>query len=388
MDQFQRHSIAAFGANQRVLTETVEEPLLERFCRQNSVASGVNRHICRYYFADSISHLLVSDIAVESVIADSVKPFWHNVLNHTADELQNREGLVFNLPCFVVTVPVTDGFTIISLDSANRDRRGYDIFCQVLSQPLSSGRHFSGLEKSDEAFWIVFPCTVNILFNPWVRDILPDRLQQMILPLSVHHFVWDVSDIFPFLSGINSACGHEYMKVRIILSGSSCCLEDNNISCVDLFAGVCIENIFEAGVAGLYERTQQCWVAIKPHSQEIGHSEHDMAISNSGQQSPADEVCPSVGIDFCAGKAEAGFAGKCYYPFLAAMATTVLDKAHFFGISTTKHFLDDIIIIRAVKALVGLLKLVPVIMEYLLECVFVDTFHGHSLRTKIAELGG
>jgi hypothetical protein len=27
-------------------------------------------------------------------------------------------------------------------------------------------------------------------------------------------------------------------------------------------------------------------------------------------------------------------------------------------------------------------------MEYLLKCVFVDTFHGRSLRTTITELAG
>jgi hypothetical protein len=37
---------------------------------------------------------------------------------------------------------------------------------------------------------------------------------------------------------------------------------------------------------------------------------------------------------------------------------------------------------------VKLSKGIPVFMEYLLECVFVDAFHGRSLRTKIAELSG
>jgi hypothetical protein len=36
----------------------------------------------------------------------------------------------------------------------------------------------------------------------------------------------------------------------------------------------------------------------------------------------------------------------------------------------------------------GLLKRIPVIIENLLECVFVNAFHGCSLRTTITELVG
>jgi hypothetical protein len=34
----------------------------------------------------------------------------------------------------------------------------------------------------------------------------------------------------------------------------------------------------------------------------------------------------------------------------------------------------------------GLLKSIPVIIENLLECVFINAFHGCSLRTTITEL--
>jgi hypothetical protein len=84
---------------------------------------------------------------VQSIITDSLESFWQNVLNHSSDELECVKVLVFDLSCFVVTIPVADGFSVISFNSANRDRGRNNILCQVLSQPLSAGGHISGLKK-------------------------------------------------------------------------------------------------------------------------------------------------------------------------------------------------------------------------------------------------
>jgi hypothetical protein len=111
-----------------------------------------------------------------------------------------------------------------------------------------------------------------------------------------------------------------------------------------------------------------------------------MAISYAGQQPPPNEIRPSVGIALCTGKTEAGFAGESDTPYLAALATSVLDKAHLFGVAAIKHFLDGVIVVGIVKAWMGLLKSIPVIIENLLECVFINAFHGCSLRTTITEL--
>ncbi len=111
-----------------------------------------------------------------------------------------------------------------------------------------------------------------------------------------------------------------------------------------------------------------------------------MSISYTGQQSPSDEVGPSVGISFGTGKAEAGLACKGDTSYFSTLAASVLDKAHFFGIAAVKHFLDSVVVIRAVKSRMSLLERIPMLVENLLERVFVNAFHGCSLRTTIPEL--
>ena len=165
INQFQRHFVITFWAKQRVFAEAVEEALLKRLGRQNPVASGINGTVGRNDLGQLFSDLLITHIAVESVISDSLKAFGQNVLNHPSDESQDREGFVFNLSCLVIAVPVADGLTIVGFHSANRDRRGDDILCQVACQPLSAGWHFSGLQESHEPFGVIVPCPVNVFFN-------------------------------------------------------------------------------------------------------------------------------------------------------------------------------------------------------------------------------
>jgi len=384
--QLQRHFVITFGTKQRVFTEALEETLLKRLGWQNPVASVVGGYISRYNIRKLFSHLFVTYISVQSVITDSVKSLCQNVLNHTSDESEGREGFVFNLLGFVVTVPVADRFAVIPFNSANRDRRRDDIFCQVFCQPLSSWRYFTGLKESDKALGIIFPCTADVFFNGRIGNVFSEHFQEMVLPFSVHHVVRDVGDILPLFQRIKPTCGHEDMKVGVVMAGTSSGLENDDVSNVEFDAGTGIENIFETGVAGSHERAQQSGIAVKPYSQELRHGQYDMSISYAGQQPPPDEVGPSVGISLCTGKAEAGFAGESDASYLSAFAASVLDKTHFVGIAAVEHFLNSAIVIGAVKSWIGLLKRIPMVVENLLECVFVNAFHGRFLRTTIPEL--
>ncbi len=386
INQLQRHIVITFGTKQGVFAEAFEETLLKRFGGQNPVASGVGGCISRDNICELFSHLFVTNISVQSVIADSVESLWQNVLNHTSDEAENREGFMFDLSCFVVTVPVADRFTVIPFNSANRDRWRNDIFCQVLSQPLSAGRYLTRLKESDKAFGIISPCPVDIFFDGRIGNIFLEHIQKMILPFSVHHVVRDVGDIFPLFHWINSTCGHEYMKMGIVMSGSSSGLENNNVSDIEFYAGAGLENIFETCIAGSHEWAEQFWVTVKPYMQKIRHGQDYMSVSNAGQEPSSDEVGPSVGISLCAGKTEAGFAGESDTSCLSAVAASVLDKAHFVWIAAVKHFLDVFIEILSVKSWMGLFKHIPMVVENLLEYVFVEAFHGCSLRTTITEL--
>ena len=386
INQFQQHLVIALWTKQRVFSKAIEETLLKRFGRQYSVASMVGGHIIGNDLTDEFPHFLISDISMEAVITNSLKALWQNVLNHSSNELQDGEGFMLNLSCFMIPVPVADSFSVISFNPANRDRWRDDILCQILSQPLSARWHFAGLKESDKTFGIIFPCPVNVLFNGGIGNILPEHFQEMVLPFSVHHVVWDIRDILPLFQRINSTCGHEDMKVGVVVAGTSCGLQNNNVTHVKSGTTAGVENIFETVITGSHEWAEQCGVTIKPCSQELRHGQYDMAISYAWQQPPPDEIGPSVGVAFCTGKAEAGFAGESDTPYLAALATSVLDKAHLFGGAAVKHFLYGIVVIRTVKVWIGLLKRIPMIVENLFECVFVDAFHGCSLRATITEL--
>jgi hypothetical protein len=111
-----------------------------------------------------------------------------------------------------------------------------------------------------------------------------------------------------------------------------------------------------------------------------------MSISYARKKSSGYEVCPTVDIDFGTGKTEAGFAGEGDVAYLSAGAAAILNKSHLIRVATVKHFLDGVIIIGTVKFGIGLLKRIPVIIENLLECVFINTFHGCSLQTTITEM--
>jgi len=373
-NQLQRHFVITFRTKQRVFAEAIEETLLKRFLWQHSVASGVSGYISRYNICKLFSHFFVTYISVQSV------------LSHTSDESEGREGFVFNLLGFVVTVPVADRFAVIPFNSANRDRRRNNILCQILSQSLSAWRYLSWLQESDKAFGIISPCSVDVSFNGRIGNIIPEHFQEMILPFFVHDFVGDIRNRLPLAVFVKPPGSHEDMKMGVIMAGSSGGLQDDNISDIELTAATGIENIFETPISCPHERTEQFGITIKPGSQELRHGQDYMAVSNTGQEASSDEIGPAVGIDLGTGKAKAGFAGKGNAAYLATMAASVLDKAHFVGIAAVEHFLDGVVVIRTVKTWLEQLKRIPVVIENLLKGVFIDAFHGCSLRTTITEL--
>ena len=386
INQFQRHFVITLWAKQRIFAEAVGETFLKRLGWQNPVASGVNGYVSRDNLGKAFSDLLVTYIAVESVISDSVKSFWQDVLNHPSHELECRKGFMLDLSCFVVPIPVADRFAVIAFDSSYRDGRRDDIFCQVLSQSLSTGWYLSWLKKGDKAFGIIPPCSVDVSFNGRIGNIIPEHFQEMILPFSVHHVVRDVGDILPLSQRINSSCGHEDMKVGVVMAGSSGSLENDDVSDVEFDARAGVENVFETGMSCPHEGTEQFGITIKPCSQRLRHSQDHMAISDTRQEAPSDEVSPSVGIDLGTRQAKAGLAGEGNAAYFSTVAASVLNKAHLFGIAAVEHFLDSVVVVGTVKAWTKLFKRIPMIVENLFKCVFVNAFHGCSLRATIPEL--
>jgi len=111
-----------------------------------------------------------------------------------------------------------------------------------------------------------------------------------------------------------------------------------------------------------------------------------MAISYARQQSSIDEVCPAVGINLGTGKAKAGLACESNSAYFSTVTASVLNKAHLVRVAAAKHFIDSLVVVRIIKAWTERFKCIPMVVKDSFECVFIDAFHGCSLRTTITEL--
>ena len=104
--QLQQHIMITLWAKQGVFAKAFTETLSKRFRWQYAVTSGVIGHVGRYHIGQLFSHLLVAYITMQSVISDSLKALWQNMLYHWSNEFDGRECLVFDLTCFMVPIPV------------------------------------------------------------------------------------------------------------------------------------------------------------------------------------------------------------------------------------------------------------------------------------------
>lgn len=386
INQFQHHVIPTFWAKQWIFSEAFEEKLSERFWPKNAVASGVIGGLWRYNICEVFSRLLVTNIAMKPVITNSLKALWQDVLYHSPDELEDGKGFMLDLSGFVITIPVVDGLAVIAFDPSYRDRRRHNILCQILCQSLSARGHLCLLEKSDKALGISSPSLVDVFFNGRIGDIFSQHFQEVILPFFVHQIIWDVGDRFPLVSLVKSAASQKDMKMRVVMSGTSCGLQDDDVSDVEFDTSASVENVFETGIARSHEWAEQCGVAKKPDSEKLRHGQYHMAISYARQQSSSDKVCPAVGIDLCTGKTKAGLAGESNSAYLSTVAASVLNKAHLVRIAAAKHFIYSFVVVRIIKAWTELFKYIPVVVKDPFEGIFIDAFHGCSLRTTITEL--
>ena len=114
----------------------------------------------------------------------------------------------------------------------------------------------------------------------------------------------------------------------------------------------------------------------KPGVEKIGDSQDNMAIGDPWEEAAADEVDPTVGIDFGAGEAERRFTSKGNAACFTAGQTAILSIAHSFGIATVEHFLDDLVVIFCGIAGIGGFECWPVFAKNTLERGFIDMFAG------------
>ena len=108
VDQFQIHLVAASGTDQRISVKGFEEELYEGLAREDVESKRVRRLIVWDNLGDLPAHRGVADVAVEAVVPDALEALWEDVLDHAADEAENRKGVVLDYAAGVVTVPVTN----------------------------------------------------------------------------------------------------------------------------------------------------------------------------------------------------------------------------------------------------------------------------------------
>ena len=386
VNQFQRHVIPTFWTKQRVFSKAFEEKLSERLWPKNAIASGVIGRLWRYNLCEVFSDLLVTHIAMKPVITNSLKALGQDVLYHSSDELEDGKGFMLDLSGLVIPIPVAGELAVVAFDPSYRDRRRDNIPGQVLCQPLSTRGDFSLLEKSDKAVGIISPSLIDVVLNQRIGDIFAEHFQKVILPFLVHQIIGDVGDRFPLVSRVQSAARQKDMKMRVVLSGPSCGLQDDDVPDIEFDPRTRVENVFETGMARSHEWTEQCGVAKKPDSEELRHGQDHVAINDARQQASRDKVGPAVGIDLGTGKTKAGLAGESNSAYFSTGAASVLNKAHLVGIAAAKHFFNSFVVVRIIKAWTELFKRIPMVVKDSLECVLIDTFHGCSLRTTITEL--
>lgn len=386
-NQFQRHFVSTSRAGQRVFPKALEEPLSEMFHRQDPIAVGVVRQIGGQNIGNALSRFSISHIGMQAVVSDSLEALWQDVLCHPSYEPQCRQRFVFDLSGFVVAIPVADGVAVISFDSSYGDWRGDDIFREIFCKSFSAWRDISRLDVCDEPFGIIFPAFVDIFFDSCVVNIFSEHVEQIKLPLSVHEIIWDVGDRLPFSVIVHSASRHEDVKVRVVLAGASCGLKHDDVAYVEFSAAACFEDIIETSVAGPHKLIEQLRIVVKPFSQEFWRGQNDVAIDDARYETTCDEVGPTVCVSFCAGEAETGFAGECNAMKIAAIFTTILSKAHFFGVAAVEHFFDDAIVVRRVEFWVSQYKGWPVVTENTFKNIFAaGVIHDAPLQLTITKL--
>ena len=241
---------------------------------------------------------------MKAVVGNALEPFRQDVLDHAAYEQEHRKSFVLDFFRTMILVPVADGEVVVGFDAANRNRRRDEILGQVLGEALATWGDFSFDHKGYKAFWIVLPSSVDIFFNGRVMDMLTEHIEQMILPFAMDHFKRDVRDLLPLVLGIKTARSDQDMQMRIVISGSAGSLQDNNGADIELDSSTGFEDIPQARMPYPYQLAEQFGVSVKPDVEELWNRQYDMTIDDPREETPTDELHPSVGIRLGAGEAE------------------------------------------------------------------------------------
>ena len=129
---------------------------------------------------------------MEAVVTDALKAFWEDVLYHPADKPKRGQGGVLDLACLVVAVPIADRIAVVVLDAFDGDGWRDDVLGEVGGEALSAGGYLALVHKGDEAFWILPPSAVDVLFDIGIGDDFTQHRQEVKLPLSMKDLEGDI----------------------------------------------------------------------------------------------------------------------------------------------------------------------------------------------------
>lgn len=112
---------------------------------------------------------------MEAIIADALKAFWEDMLDHAADEDQDGERFVFDLSGFMIAIPVADGLAVVAFDAVNGDGWRDDIFGEIVSEATAVLRGIAFFDESDEAGGVFFPSLIDERVDGWGWEMLADH---------------------------------------------------------------------------------------------------------------------------------------------------------------------------------------------------------------------
>ena len=174
-DQFQLEGIFATGTKEGIGAERLGEELSKRLTWEDIEGGRVRRQRGRQVWGEELADLGIAGIGVEAIVADALKAFWKDMLDHAADEDQDGERFVFNLAGFMIAIPVADGMAVVAFDAVNGDRGRDNIFSEIVSKAPAVGRGIAFFDESDEAGGVIFPGLIDERVDGRGVEMLPEH---------------------------------------------------------------------------------------------------------------------------------------------------------------------------------------------------------------------
>jgi len=204
----------------------------------------------------------------------------------------------------------------------------------------------------------------------------------MVLPLEVKKIKVNKSKFFKAAISPHTTIGAKDMEMRVKVSTSACCLKYNNTANIHLLFKPITDHILEEGMPTLHKFAQKLGIMIEPFPELFWNRKHDMAIPHPGKKSSTYIIYPLICVYLSTGETETALATEGNLLHLTAMKVPVRYKS-ILRISTPQHLLDRLIIILCLVSRIHLLKLRPVVYEYLLKYILVVIWdHANKIHNS------